>query len=81
MTITRSTVKLSRRTFVQASTAMAASGLALPALASESPAATLKIGKAEHCIMIWLGGGMAHIDTFDPKAMGDAKAKKAGSYY
>ena len=31
--------------------------------------------------MIWLGGGMAQIDTFDPKAMGDAKAKKAGSYY
>lgn len=31
--------------------------------------------------MIWLGGGMAHIDTFDPKKMGDAKAKKAGSYY
>lgn len=24
---------------------------------------------------------MAQIDTFDPKAMGDAKAKKAGSYY
>lgn len=31
--------------------------------------------------MIWLGGGMAQIDTFDPKALGDAKAKKAGSYY
>lgn len=31
--------------------------------------------------MIWLGGGMAQIDTFDPKRMGDAKAKKAGSYY
>ncbi len=31
--------------------------------------------------MIWLGGGMAQIDTFDPKAMGDAKGKKAGSYY
>lgn len=81
MTTTRSTKKLNRRTFVQASTAMAASGLALPALASESPATTAAMGKAEHCIMIWLGGGMAHIDTFDPKAMGDAKAKKAGSYY
>ncbi|MCP3691382.1 MAG: DUF1501 domain-containing protein, partial [Planctomycetaceae bacterium] len=41
----------------------------------------MPMGKAEHCIMIWLGGGMAQIDTFDPKAMGDAKAKKAGSYY
>ena len=39
------------------------------------------LGKAEHCVMIWLGGGMAQIDTFDPKEIGDAKAKKAGSYY
>jgi Protein of unknown function (DUF1501) len=40
-------------------------------------------GKAEHCIMIWLGGGSCHIDTWDPKRMGDAKAKdkKPGSYY
>jgi hypothetical protein len=39
------------------------------------------MGKAEHCIHIWLGGGAAQVDTWDPKAMGDAKAKKAGSYY
>ncbi len=40
-------------------------------------------GKAEHCIMIWLGGGSCHIDTWDPKRKGDAKAKdkKPGSYY
>lgn len=38
-------------------------------------------GKVEHCIMIWLGGGMAQVDTFDPKRVGDAKTKKAGSYY
>ena len=38
-------------------------------------------GKAEHCIHIWLGGGAAQIDTWDPKALGDAKAKKPGSYY
>ena len=24
---------------------------------------------------------MAQIDTFDPKKLGDAKAKRAGSYY
>ncbi len=48
-----------------------------------NPLASFPKGKAEHCIFIWLGGGMAQIDTFDPKAMGDAKAdpKKAGSYY
>ncbi len=38
-------------------------------------------GRAEHCIHIWLGGGAAQVDTWDPKALGDAKAKKAGSYY
>lgn len=30
-------------------------------------------GKAEHCILIWLGGGMAQIDTFDPKKKGSSK--------
>jgi hypothetical protein len=40
-------------------------------------------GKAEHCIFIWLGGGMAQIDTFDPKKLGNSKTKpfKAGSDY
>ncbi len=37
-------------------------------------------GKAEACIFLWLGGGAAHIDTFDPKTRGDGK-KTAGSYY
>ncbi|MEO6809295.1 MAG: DUF1501 domain-containing protein [Isosphaeraceae bacterium] len=37
-------------------------------------------GTADACIMLWLGGGSAHIDTFDPKQRGDGK-KKAGSYY
>lgn len=39
-------------------------------------------GRAEHCILIWLGGGMAQIDTFDPKAKGQStKPFKAGSAY
>ena len=38
-------------------------------------------GQVEHCIVVWLGGGACHIDTWDPKKKGDAKAKKAGSYY
>ncbi len=37
-------------------------------------------GKAAACIFLWLGGGAAHIDTFDPKVRGDGKFK-AGSYY
>jgi hypothetical protein len=43
---------------------------------SESP-----LGKAEHCVVLWLGGGAGQMDTFDPKVQGDPKTKKAGSYY
>jgi len=60
----------------------AATSLAGPSLAlASSGISPQTLGKAEHCIMIWLGGGMAQIDTFDPKRLGDAKGKKAGSYY
>ena len=38
-------------------------------------------GKAEHCIMIWLGGGACHIDTWDPKRQGDPSARTSGSAY
>jgi hypothetical protein len=39
------------------------------------------LGKAEHCIFVWLGGGAGQIDTWDVKQQGDPQAKKAGSYY
>ncbi|HVX64186.1 MAG TPA: DUF1501 domain-containing protein [Pirellulales bacterium] len=52
----------------------------LPALA-EHKQPDLPAGKAEHCIMVWLGGGSCHIDTWDPKRKGDPKERKAGSYY
>jgi hypothetical protein len=41
------------------------------------------LGRAEHCIFLWLGGGMAQIDTFDPKRRGDSRAnpRRAGSDY
>src|SRR3712207_9361491 len=57
----------SRRDFLSAS-ALAA-GAALAGRATAAPAAFPK-GKAEHCIFVWLGGGMGQIDTFDPKAVG-----------
>ena len=40
-------------------------------------------GRAEHCIFIWLGGGMGQMDTFDPKDLGDNRSspKKPGSLY
>src|SRR5437870_6110470 len=37
-------------------------------------------GKADACLFLWLGGGAAHVDSFDPKRKGDGK-KNAGSYY
>ena len=39
------------------------------------------MGKADHCIMLWLGGGACHIDTWDPKRKGDATKREPGSYY
>src|SRR3954463_2497625 len=57
-------------------------GGALLAASSLSPtfAADPKRGEATSCIFLWLGGGSAHLDTFDPKQRGDGK-KKPGSYY
>ena len=43
-------------------------------------ATALPKGKADACIFLWLGGGAAQMDTFDPKRKGDGK-KVAGSYY
>ena len=72
-------MSISRRDFLTR-TALAAGAAALgdPAFA-EAPRTPL--GKAEHCIFIWLGGGMSHVDTFDAKTTrGDGK-KIAGCYY
>ena len=67
---------MNRRNFITtAATGMAMLPSALAA-ANKFPK-----GKAEHCIFIWLGGGSCHVDTWDPKRKGDAKLKKAGSYY
>ena len=67
---------MNRRDFLRSSAALAAA----PAFASEPVAPK---GKAEHCIFVWLGGGMGQIDTFDPKDRGDSKSspKRAGSLY
>ena len=70
---------ISRRTFLATAAASSAALGSRPLLASTDTASPR--GKAEHCIFIWLGGGSCQIDTWDPKAKGDAKEKKAGSYY
>jgi hypothetical protein len=70
---------MKRRRFLQTAALAPFASMGVRAATS----APIPMGKAENCIFIWLGGGMAHIDTFDPKALGDPKAskKKAGSAY
>ncbi len=70
---------MNRRSFLKTS---ALASLAGPALASNTTIASMPKGKAEHCIFIWLGGGMSQIDTFDPKRRGTGKKPMvAGSDY
>ncbi len=74
---------MKRRIFLKTASA---SGLSVAAgsgflSASETAGSDIPFGKVEHVIQIWLGGGAAQIDTWDPKQMGDAKARKPGSYY
>src|ERR1043165_5305725 len=76
--------KLSRRGFLSLSAhAAVAATLAPLAFADEKPkdAKADPRGKAEHCIFIWLGGGAAQIDMWDPKRLGDPKKHVAGSAY
>lgn len=61
---------ISRRTFVSAG----AGGLAAVLfsnytnlLAAQDKTAVSKAAKAKSCIVLWMGGGPSHIDTFDPK--------------
>jgi hypothetical protein len=73
---------MKRRSLLKLAAAAAAAPLDPALLAKEAgQVAHFPKGKAEHVIHIWLGGGAAQVDTWDPKALGDAKAKKAGSYY
>lgn len=77
--------RLRRRDFLRQAGLAGASAAAtavMPLTAHARPQETsVPLGKAEHCIMIWLGGGACQIDTWDPKRMGDAQARKPGSYY
>jgi hypothetical protein len=67
---------MNRRYFLKSSATLA---LSQSLMATPNPA--ILRGKAEHVISIWLGGGMAQTDTFDPKRVGDPKTNQAGSYY
>jgi hypothetical protein len=74
---------MNRRDFLKHSGVLSGAALAAsPAFAAtaENP---LPKGTAEHVVFLWLGGGMAQVDTFDPKRRGNSKAspKLAGSEY
>lgn len=59
--------QLDRRQFV-ARTAKTALGVSiLPVAAASQKVMAAGGGKAEHCIFFYMGGGMTHMDTFDPK--------------
>ena len=69
---------MNRRQFLSTT----AAALVAPRFAGANALTTnAPMGKAEHCIFIWLGGGYSQIDTFDAKPIkGDGK-KVAGCYY
>ncbi|MDZ4683816.1 MAG: DUF1501 domain-containing protein [Planctomycetaceae bacterium] len=74
---------LLRRDFLaQSAAALAAGSMTVRSSAEDAPAAgDSPRGKAEHCVVVWLGGGAGQIDTWDPKRRGDPKEKTPGSYY
>ena len=63
---------ITRRNLLKTGAIAAAS---LPLSAAESRPQ----GKADACIFLWLGGGAAHIDTFDPKMR--SVGGRPGTYY
>ncbi|REK10246.1 MAG: DUF1501 domain-containing protein [Planctomycetota bacterium] len=76
-------MKPTRRQFLEQSARLGAAGAlagwSTPLLASEAGGEP-PLGGAEHCIFIWLGGGAAQIDTFDPKRRSKGR-KDPGSAY
>ena len=74
---------MNRRHFLKQSTTLAGAAAAGSSLLASPSTPHVSQGKAEHVIFLWLGGGMAQIDTFDPKRRGNSKAspKVAGSEY
>src|SRR5262245_11157761 len=69
---------VSRRDFIKVG-ALSFFGLALPDfLRLQQAAAATGAPKADACILLWLGGGPSHVDSFDPKP--DAPAEYRGEF-
>ncbi len=78
--------RFDRRKFLKTSSKIALAGMAGGgfgnSLASSGKALGMPpLGKAEHCIFLWLGGGVAQIDTWDPKHFSKKPGVEPGSYY
>ena len=71
---------ITRRQFLHSILA-AGSSFALAPHALANASSPTPFGKAEACIMLWLGGGCAQIDTWDPKRKGDPQKRIAGAAY
>ena len=67
---------ISRRDFIRVG-GLSALGLTLPGLLKANAAAA-PAKKETACILLWMGGGPSHIDTFDPKP--DAPADIRGAF-
>lgn len=79
-------MKISQRNFIKGSAAMMATlpgwnPISLLGEEGPTPIAKPPAGKAEHVIFLWLGGGAAQMDTWDPKRVGDPSTRKSGSAY
>lgn len=69
---------IARRDFLKIGT-LGLAGLTLPEIMHlQHAAAAEKPGKAKAVILMWMGGGPSHIDTWDPKP--DAPAEYAGEF-
>ena len=74
---------MNRREFIARAATLAAASSFPRAFGKALDVSAPPLGKAEHCIFLWLGGGMAQIDTFDPKKRGNSKSRPsvAGTDY
>jgi hypothetical protein len=81
------TERLDRREFGKRVLTSSAAAICASRLSAAEPSdargrdSSLLCGKAKACIFLWLGGGMCHLDTFDPKRIGDPQTRRAGSAY
>ncbi len=73
-------MNLNRRDVLARAAASVAGLSALPALGTPTTS-SLPLGKAEHVILLWMGGGQSQVDTWDQKRVTKDGRKDPGSAY